>query len=100
MDIWNGEQVERRQSISVWKVEGFVCLARSRPMKVLHVRPKRMKKAVIGTAALGLLSLGLLIGGGVTGNLILVGAGVALLLFVCAGVLGTRRPSSPSTSFI
>lgn len=69
-------------------------------MKVLRVRQKTMKKRYIGAAVVGCVSLGLLIGGGVTGNLILVGAGLAVLLFVCVGVLGTRRPANPGVTHI
>ena len=69
-------------------------------MRVLHVRKKTMKTTTIGAVVVGCVGLGLLIGGGATGNPILAGAGVALLLFSCVGVLGTRRVSTPSVSHI
>ena len=59
-------------------------------MRVLRMKKKTMfSKLVI--LSLGLTSVGILIGGFVTGNVFLIGAGAACLFMTCAGTLGIRR---------
>jgi hypothetical protein len=62
-------------------------------MRMMRVSTKgttpRMTPLVI--ASLGITSLGLLIAGGLSGNPILLGAGVATLLLSCGAILSTRR---------
>ena len=59
-------------------------------MRVIHSQKKR-KISTLVMASLATTSLGLLITGAIVGSSLFLGAGVAVLLFLCVAALGVQR---------
>jgi hypothetical protein len=72
----------------LWKVEPFFTL--------LNI--STMKKILFTISALLVCSVGsltLLVGGALTGNPLLIGAGIALVFLTCSAVVGSTRLQAP-----
>jgi hypothetical protein len=64
-------------------------------MRVLHTKRQwKLSKLVI--LCMGLTSIAVIIGGILTGNVILIGAGAAGTFLMCGGALGLRERQHPS----
>jgi hypothetical protein len=64
-------------------------------MNILQKRPKNLMKKSTGFLALGVLTgVSLILAGALTANMIVVGAGAALILFTC-GMTISRRSQTP-----
>ncbi len=66
-------------------------------MRVMIVQKKKRKVTKLILAGAAIISIGLLAAGGITFNPILLGAGVAAIFLMCAGMIGLRKP--PQTYF-
>lgn len=65
-------------------------------MRVLRIQKKKTSTLVLTT--LGITTLGLLVTGAIVGSSLFLGAGVAVLLFLCVAALGLQR--SRNTSYV
>jgi hypothetical protein len=66
-------------------------------MNVILVQRKESKVSKLILAGAAIISIGLLVSGGITFNPILLGAGVAAIFLSCGGIVALRKP--PQTYF-
>jgi len=78
------------KSIRVCKFEGILPVHAFQSMRVIHQRKKKYTTLVI--LLVGITSLGIAIGGAVSGNPILIGAGVAGFVLTCAMAVNLKKP--------
>lgn len=60
-------------------------------MLVVQKKRSKLTKLILGGATI--ISIGLLIAGGITFNPILLGAGVAAIFLSCGAIVALRKPS-------